>query len=202
MVRALGSGLRRGLLADGGGLDRLALDPTAQIGLVGQRLALRPAGTLAQRLQARLGRRLGLGDDAEETAVAYHGNDTRGGSRRRLIEPRQPRARRRRPEHTPVQHAGQRHVMNETRAAENLVGNIETPCRGADEPAGRYRLGCRAGSGVASEQGVVRQLPIAGAQVAGADDGPVLHLQALGRHAQPLRGYCKIYRTRLRAGVA
>ena len=80
MVRGDLRGRRRLPLVDGRGLDGLALEPGGEVGLVGQAVAGAPRRALAQGCEARLGRGLRLGDDADEAAVAHDGNDA--GNRR------------------------------------------------------------------------------------------------------------------------
>ncbi len=101
-----------------------------------------------------------------------------------------------------MQHAGQGHVVHEAGTAVHLVGDVE-PCRsGAGQRALDRRLGCDAGRGLALEQAVLGQLPVAGAQVARAGDGAVPHLQALRGHPQPLARRVQEGGARLRAGIA
>ena len=119
-----------------------------------------------------------------------------------LIERRELGARRSGLQHSAVQHVGQRQLVDEPRTAEHLVRQIE-PRRGrAGNTPGLGRLGGDPRRGIACQQIVVRQLPIAGAQIARSGDIAVLDVEALRRHTQPLCRQLQIYGPRLRRGVA
>ena len=140
----------------------------------------------AARATAVDGRLLGLGDDADEAAVAHHRHDARHPLRGRGVEREQLGARRGRPQHAAVQQAVERAIVDEARPAEHLVGDVEARNALPGQLPRRDRLGGNAGAGVARQQRIVGQLPVAGAQVAWPDDGAVAHLQRAGGHAQPL----------------
>ena len=161
-------------LVDGGGLDGLALEPGGEIRLVGQRLARAPRRALAQGGEPGFRRTFRFGDDADEAAVAHHGDDAGNPACTRLVERGQLGARRCRFQHAAVQQAGQLEIVHEARPTEHLVGQVEPCRRRARDPPRSGRLGRDPRAGIARQKGVVGQLPIAGAQVARADDGAVL----------------------------
>ena len=181
MVRATCAGAAGLALVDGRGLGRLALEPGGEVAsrraarrrrstprpCAGPRDPPPPPLSVSATTPAKLPSR---------TTAMTPGN----AARTRFVERRQLGARRRGLQHAAVQHAGQRQIVHEARPAEHLVGQVEPWRRRAgDAPRGRC-LGGDPGAGIARQQGVVGQLPIAGAQVAGADDGAVLDLEALG----------------------
>ena len=184
------------------GLDRLALDPLTQVRLVGQRVARLPRRARGQRLEARERGLFGLGHDAREAAVARRRHHAGHGLGPGVVERSQRRARRGRPQDAAVQQAWKRQVVDEPRPAEHLVGNVDALCRRSRQSARGGPLGRDAGGGVALEQTLIRQLPIARAQVARARDGAVAHPEALHGDAEPLGGRIEIDRARLGAGIA
>ena len=105
-----------------------------------------------QRLEPRQRRVLGLGHDAGEAAVAHHRHHAWHGLRPGLVERGQRRAGRRRAQHAGMQQAGQGEVVDEARAAEHLVGDVDA-LRGSSREAPRGGgLGRDRGGGVAVEQ--------------------------------------------------
>ena len=102
----------------------------------------------------------------------------------------------------PCSRPGSVELVDEARPAEHLVGQVEPRRRRAGDAPRSGCLGGDPGAGVARQQGVVGQLPVAGAQVARADDGAVLDLEALGGDAEALGGGTQVDRARLRGRVA
>src|SRR5262249_59203478 len=97
----------------------------------------------------------------------------------RLFESRELGAWSRGLEDTAMEQAWQHEIVHKARPAEHLVGDVKPGggCAGNAPRAGRLWDG--AGNGIALQQRIVGELPIAGAQVAGADDGAVLDRQRL-----------------------
>jgi hypothetical protein len=80
-------------LVDLGGLDGLALEPRPQVRLVGERLALLPGRAGREPLRCHPRGLLGVGDHADEAAVARYRDDARDCLARSLVQRGQFRAR-------------------------------------------------------------------------------------------------------------
>ena len=78
--------------------------------------------------------------------------------------------------------------MDVTGPAGELVGQVE-PCDvGADDVVGRDGFRCRVTAGGSVQQGVVRQLPVAGGRAVGAADPAVLDREVFLRHGEFVGG--------------
>ena len=111
--------LRDVLVAD----DRRRADRVGERKVVGQTRARRPLGLERTRGAHRVP--LPLGDDAEE---APEPDDPRARNRgdRRLVDRLERRAERRRPDHAPVQHAGEREILDEEVAPRDLRRHVRS----------------------------------------------------------------------------
>ena len=88
---------------------------------------------------------LGFADDACETAVAYHRDETGYRAGTVVFQPGEFRARVLRPQHAAVQHFRQCPIVDEARLREHLVGNVDPLHGGPGQRAtrGRFRLHIR-----------------------------------------------------------
>ncbi len=118
---------RRGgfLAGDDGSFRRLALRPRRKVVFIGQRFTRGPCGALAQRGEGCFRARLGLANHARKIAVTHDRNQAFHLTRAILVQFNQSCMQEVRAQHAAMQLAGQSQVMNEARAAENLVRNIE-----------------------------------------------------------------------------
>ena len=126
---------------------------------VGQRVALLPGRRCAQPLASPSRPSLRPPATTPTKEPSRTTATTPGSASRGLVERCQPRAGRGRPQHAPVQQAGQRQVVDEARPAEHLVGNVEALGRRAGQPPGRGRFRRHVAGRLAVEQARRRPAP-------------------------------------------
>ena len=162
-----------------------------------------PSGGRAQGRERLFGLRFGGGQHASQRAVAHDGDHAGTGQAWRLVDVLEPRGRRGWAQHATVEHAGQTKIVDEARSAERLVGQVDPR-----HPLGSGPGGDRLAAGIASQQRVVGQRPIAGAVAGGSRHLAVTQIEFGGGAIKAARGLGEVDRSHLgrdlpqrRAGV-
>ena len=180
---------------------RLRFQEGRQVVFIGQCFAARPCRALAQGLQRRLGRMLGLADDARKIPITYDGHDTRNGICAILLQFCEHSAGNFRPQHAAMQHSRQHGIVDEALPRKHLVGNVEPPHRVACQRTLLDRFLRDTRRCIAIQRNLAGQLPIARPHIAGAGDGTVFDAERVDGGSQSIRCRREKNMPDLRAGV-